>query len=424
MVAKLGNFLVDIDTSVNEKGIISLTKSLGGLAKKGAKFGTALAGGVAAAGAGFTKLVKGTVEQTAELGRLAEDLGVTTNFLETFIRSFESVGAGGEEAISTVRTLKKEIEAFKFGKGNIEAFGILGINPQDLGDDVSGNFTTIRKRFNELTEAQRLYFVDQIGLGEKSLRVLRLTDKEYQALQKTSSQFPLATQDQIDSSEEFFQNTIRIGQSFKALKRSLVLDVTPAFTKFSDELIDLFADPKFQENVGGFFDQIFDVALPKIVEATPIIVDNIGKMAGSVSSLSNSLDELANNPFIKFLGKTGGAVVSGYTALFKGLGNIGADIIDFQIENMIDPSTGKPSRSPQLPTTEELKQESMRLRGISNSTNQQVVSGGDTTYNINIPLQKIGEDVTDEDRLAIKIADEIDKRNQQESENFKSGVIQ
>jgi hypothetical protein len=431
MVAKLGNFLVDIDTTVNEKGIISLTKSLGKLTVKSAKFGAALTGAVVGAGVGFTKLVKNTVDETAELGRLADDLGVTTNFLETFIRSFETVGAGGDEAINTIRSLKKEIEAFKLGRGNIEAFGILGINPQALGADVGKNFDIIRNRFNALTDAQRLYFVDQIGLGEKSLRVLRLTDQEYSNLQKTSREFPLATKEQINSSEEFFRSFKRTGQAFTSFKRSLILDVTPAFTNFTNELIKLLGDPVFKDNISGLFDKLFDETLPKLVEATPIIVDSLGKMAGSVSDLATGLNDLANNPFIQGIAKVGSAIGGAYVSAFKGLGTGIAGVI-----SSIEDRKALPLRDPNdirsgfrfQPTPEEIEDNVRRIRGINSSTNQQIISGGNNTYNINMPIQRLGDDATQEDRLLLKMEDALDRREQNNnkvaSENFKSGAIQ
>jgi X-X-X-Leu-X-X-Gly heptad repeat protein len=425
MVAKLGNFLVDIDTKVNDKGVKSLNNSLTGLITKSAKFGVALTGAIVGTGAGFTKLIQNTVNETAELGRLADDLGITTNFLETFIRSFETVGASGEEAIGTIRSLKREVEAFKLGQGNVEAFGILGLNIQNFGNDFSKNFDLIRRRFNNLSKEQRLYFVDQIGLGEKTLRVLRLTDKEYSNLQKTSRKFPLATKNQIDSAQSFFENMKRINQSFTSFKRSLILDVTPAFTKFTDQLIKLLSDPTFQKDIANIFSKFFDETLPKLVKAAPIIADAIGQIASSISTLADGLNQLSNNPFIKGTSNVIGKAGSSYINFFKKFGELTAGAI-----SSLEDRKALPLRDPNdltkfrlTPTKEEIEANVRRIQGINQTTNKNIL-GGNNTYNINIPVTKLGQDVTEEDRLAQKIADEIDRRNEQNADNFKSGVIQ
>lgn len=425
MVAKLGDFLVEIDTEVNDRGIKNLTKSLGGLTTKALKFGGVLTGAVVGAGAGFVKLVKSTVEETAELGRLAEDLGTTTTFLQTFIRSFETVGATGEEAISTVRTLQKEIEAFKLGKGNIEAFGILGINPQNLGSDVARNFDVIRKRFNSLTAAQRLYFVEQVGLGEKALRVLRLTDEEYASLAETSREFPLATKKQVESARAFDRGMTRLGQSFKAFKLVLVSEVTPAFTDFVNEMIKLFASDEFRSNVSKFFSQIFDEVLPKIVKATPIIINSIGNIASSITGLIESLNKLGDNPFIKGLGNVAGGIGKAYTGIFGGIGELGADIINSQRDREALPLRDKKDIGGGFKfgvSRDDPEVQALARRAIASRNADIKIGGNDIT--INVPVQKLGTPITDEDRLAIKIADELDRTLKDTTENLKRGVIQ
>jgi hypothetical protein len=426
MVAKLGDFLVDIDTEVNDRGIKSLAKSLGGLTTKAVKFGGVLTGAVAGAGAGFIKLVKGTVEETAELGRLAEDLSTTTTFLQTFIRSFETVGATGEEAISTVRTLTKEIEAFKLGKGNIEAFGILGINPQNLGADVGKNFDVIRQRFNDLTAAQRLFFVDQIGLGEKALRVLRLSDEAYQDLTETSREFPLATREQVDSARQFDRGLTRLGQSFKAFKLNLVSEVTPAFTDFVNEMVGLFGSKTFQEDVGKFFDSIFKDGLPKIVKATPIIVNSIGEIANSISNLVTSMNELGENPFIKALGGGIKGIGTAFDVVAGGIGRGVAKVISSQADRKVlplrDPSDIEGGFRLQ-PLQSEIDALLIKSTAKVAERNLQISAGGNN-ITVNVPIQRLGTDITEEDRLARRIADELDKTMKDTTENLKTGVVQ
>ena len=426
MVAKLGDFLFDIDTEVNDRGIKNLAKDLGGLTTKAVKFGGVLAGAVAGAGAGFIKLVKSTVEETAELGRLAEDLGTTTTFLQTFTRSFETVGAGASEAINTIRTLQKEVAAFRIGEGNTKAFGLLGTNIQAFGSDVANNFDVVRNAFKGLDKQNQLLFSGMIGLGEKALRVLRLTNKEYEDLSDTSREFPLATKRQVESAKQFDRGLTRLGQSFKAFKLNLVSEVTPAFTDFVNEMIKLFGSRQFQDDVGNFFDSIFKDGLPKIVKATPIIVNSIGEIASSISGLVSNLNELGNNPFIKALGSGAKGIGGAFNFVAGGIGRGVAGAISDQEDRKVLPlrdpkNTGGGFRFEPLQT--EIDAAVIKATTRVSQRNLQVSSGGNN-ITVNVPVQRLGADVTDEDRLARKIADEIDRTMKDATENLKTGVIQ
>jgi hypothetical protein len=182
MVASLGDFFVNIKTEIKDKNIKNYANQLTGLAKTGLKVGGILTGAFIGAGYGFSKLFNNVAMETAELGRLAEDLGVSPQFLENFTRSFEAVGATAGDAVGTIRKLKTEVEAFRLGRGDFETFGILGINPQQLNDDTTQSLNLIRNKFKDLSKSQQLYFVSQIGLSEQSLRILRLNNDEYAKL--------------------------------------------------------------------------------------------------------------------------------------------------------------------------------------------------------------------------------------------------
>jgi len=152
MAAKLGDFFVNISTKADNKGIKEVSTGLDDLLGKAKKL---------AAGYLTFKLAKealnadrAIIKDAAELGRLSADLGIATEQLEQFGRAFEIVGAGADEAYSTIRGLTKLIPALQMGdEGLAEAFGILGIGPQNLVNDQLENFDTIRKRFNQLNSA-------------------------------------------------------------------------------------------------------------------------------------------------------------------------------------------------------------------------------------------------------------------------------
>lgn len=327
MAAALGDFLVNITTKVKDVEAKKLASTLADLTKSATKFGLTLTGSFAASGYGFSRLINSTAQETAELGRLSKDLGVSVDFLQTFTRSFETIGVGADEAIATIRTLKTEIEAFKFGQGHVEAFGILGLNPQNFGDDVSKNFDVVRKRFNTLTDLERLYFVTQIGLGEKSLRVLRLNDEEYKNLLSTSRQAPLATDKQIKDSEKYTENINRLSQSFDGLKRNILVETLPTFEKFIDRLDSLFQDKNFQQNIGKFFDVIF-TQFEKLVDNPNGVVEKLEKFANALTGIASAIQAI-------------GSMVNGFVEGSSWVGQKVADLIDAGIDSVTLPNKKK-----------------------------------------------------------------------------------
>ena len=418
MVAKLGNFLVDIDTKVDERGINSLSKSLGGLATKGAKVGSVLLGATTLAGGGFLKLVKNTVEGAAELGRLSDDLGVSTDFLETFISSFETVGGGAGEAINTIRSLKKEVEGMRsLGVGKFKEFGILGIN---LGSDFSKNFDVIRKRFRSLSDEQRLLFIDQIGLGEKTLRVLRLSDDEYAKIQRRSKEISTLTKKQNKEAEEFARQIKFAEQSYSAFKRDLILEISPAFAEFSKEMVKLFNDHSFRESIKSAIEGLLQV-LPKLVAILPDLTNALVKLANFITPDIIEDQDYKKRPVearagARILDFLSGGFLTGEK--FKDRLSFAETEKQKRIQNL------RRSRGiEEAGSAENYLLQTKRVRP-STSSSQQVNNGGNNTYNINVPVQRIGQDVTEEDRLAIKIADELDRRNDEAAENLKSGAVQ
>lgn len=420
MVASLGDFFVNIKTKVADNNVKKYTQSLTDASKAAFKVGGVLTTAFIGAGYGFSRLLNGVVMETAELGRLSEDLGVSPQFLENFTRSFEAVGATAGDAIGTIRTLKTEVEAFRLGRGDFETFGILGINPQQLTQDTTQSLNTIRNRFKDLSKSQQLYFVNQIGLSEKSLRVLRLTDKEYKNLIKSSNQSPLVSNSQIQNAERYARNIRRLGQSFTSFKRALVSTATPAFTTFTNNLTKLFQNPVFQGGVGQIFDNIFSKTLPAIIKGAPIFVEQIKNITSAINDLATGVKNVSDSKFFKIVGK--------YVDVFQDLGNTAANAINNQIEavlaprgqNIINPITREVSS--QLGTMSDKELANSGLAG-SIERRRTLQNGSVLTNNNTITINVEKSNASPED-ISKVLGEYLDKREKMQSENFKEANIQ
>lgn len=272
MAAKLGDFFVNITTKADNKGIKETATGLDDLIGKAKKLAATYLSFQAAKG--LINADRAIIKDAAELGRLSEDLGIATEQLEQFGRAFEIVGAGADEAYSTIRGLTKLIPSLQMGdEGMAEAFGILGIGAQNLTSDKLENFNIIRKRFATLNADQQNYFVNTIGLGEKSLRVLRLNDEEYQNLLETAKEAPLLNPEQKERAESYTRMESRAGISKDALLRRAALATAPTLEKAAEKINNgaKFIDATFsnskvdgqeeQSKAGKFYDMF---ANPKL----------------------------------------------------------------------------------------------------------------------------------------------------------------
>lgn len=272
MAAKLGDFFVNITTKADNKGIKETATGLDDLIGKAKKLAATYLSFQAAKG--LINADRAIIKDAAELGRLSGDLGIATEQLEQFGRAFEIVGAGADEAYSTIRGLTKLIPSLQMGdEGMAEAFGILGIGAQNLTSDKLENFNIIRKRFATLNGDQQNYFVNTIGLGEKSLRVLRLNDEEYQNLLETAKEAPLLNPEQKERAESYTRMESRAGISKDALLRRAALATAPTLEKAAEKINNgaKFIDATFsnskvdgqeeQSKAGKFYDMF---ANPKL----------------------------------------------------------------------------------------------------------------------------------------------------------------
>ena len=428
MVAKLGSFLVDIDTSVNSKGINSLAKSLGSLTGSALKFGAVLGAATLGAGYGLTKLVKNTANETAELGRLAKDLVTTPNFLEKFSRVFEMAGSSASEAKSIISSLQQQIQGFKWGdKGNIETFGLLQLDPQELGRGIEKDFDAVRKAFNRQSPKDQLLFVNRIGFGQDALRVLRMSTKEYNNALSVASKIPLATQKQIDNAELAKKSFTELDQTWGAFKRNLVSGAIPALTKFSDEMMKVLNNPETQKKMAETLGKFFEV-LPKLIELLPKLAEAIIKIADVF--LPDKIDkETDEKPyFMRQIQR----VVNNYQSAGIFTKNPGEAWKKNTLKRRIEDATGsqvvinRNGISQQDIDKHIAKNGDSVTRIIQTSPKSTSSNSTQKTYNINMPIQNAGGnlDTNKMKQFSNILKDTFDKEMQMTSENFKSGSIQ
>ena len=251
MAAKLGDFFVNISTKTDNKGIKETATGLDNLIGKA----KTLAAGYLAIKAAkeFINTDRAIIKDAAELGRMSDTLGVATEDLEQFGRAFEIVGADAQEAYNIISKLKQLPASIKqgFGDDMAEAFGRATISLDKLKEeDPLGTFNEIRKVFSGFSEANRLLHGSQLGFSEKTLRVLRQTDEEYQKILAQAKEAPLLNREQKRSAESYTRKETRAGIYKDALLRQGAIATAPTLEKGVDKILDgaKFIDATFSDS--------------------------------------------------------------------------------------------------------------------------------------------------------------------------------
>jgi len=152
----------------------ALKKSVAGFAKLG--------GAIAAAQGIAFGIAKSVADQNDQLAKLAPRLNTTTEEYQRLKFAAEDFGASGEDVTASLKSLTKAQEDVMRGKGDIEAFGRLGINPADfqnsadlllaVGDSIQGI----------QSNSEKINLLERIGVSTNLLQALESGSANIKAL--------------------------------------------------------------------------------------------------------------------------------------------------------------------------------------------------------------------------------------------------
>ena len=246
MSAKLGDFFLGISAKADTTGVDTFSNKLSKLSL----ISLGVDKGLSRMGQAIKGIFIDTAEETAELGRLAKDLGVSVEFVDKFQRLFMLAGGTAESANTTIRTLQKTITGFKFGEGEFKWLSIFGISPQEFTKDVEHNFSLIREAFKKLEPEQKVFAIERLGFGEDILRVLRLTNTEYAELKKHAEESQILTEKNTQAAIKFQENIVRANIAWTSFKRNLLTTTLPALTETVQIFNDLLSKKIVKQTAG------------------------------------------------------------------------------------------------------------------------------------------------------------------------------
>lgn len=247
----LSDFLIRIGVNTEAGKIDSMKHSLGSLTRTT----LVVAGGIATFGTAVFGMANKVGNATDEFGKTADQIGVSTEFLEQFARASEYAGGSADQTVSSFVGMKDQLnELIATGKRS-EALSFLGITPEDA-KDTEGAINKIIKELRKIPETQkgatgtalRDTLAKQLGLDKGTLRLIQMTNDEYDGTLKRAKKYELQTKRQSQISAEFNDTQTDLIDSFKSFERIVFEGLAPSLIEMQKELEKTFANPEFRQN--------------------------------------------------------------------------------------------------------------------------------------------------------------------------------
>lgn len=237
--------------------------------------------------------------ETLEIQRQAQALGMTNDSYQKLMRTFEAFGADANDVADAVNTITDRANDAEGGvKSMIDDFGLLGIKVKDLKGkkpeelfnlfaDAMGKTTDISKRN---TAAVRLLGDD---VGRKLLPLLKDGSKGLKAYADDLSRLGVILSDEaIKKSAEYATQSKRLSFALMGIRNTLATSIIPAMTRAAQSTTDYIKanKPLIDEKIKNAVRDISDVMdrLDKML--TRIGGGNkeegIKRVAGALSSLA------------------------------------------------------------------------------------------------------------------------------------------
>lgn len=151
-----------------------------------------------------------------------------------------------EQVANDLNNLQQKIFRLGLTGEGSGIFAQLGMNPIGMNSDQF--IDSLRNRFKGLSEVQKSYVLDNLGLSREWLNVLDLSDKEYDDLIKASRKLQLTEVER----KQIAKYTLQQQQSnmrYELAKQRLLIAILPIMTKIT-ELVSTIAE-KFANSFGN-----------------------------------------------------------------------------------------------------------------------------------------------------------------------------
>ena len=284
MATTVEELVYDLDFKFDKKTFESFNKSLKNSIAGFAKLGAAI---IAAQGVAFS-IAKNIADQNDELDKLAPRLNTTTEEYQKLKFAAEDFGASGEDVTSSLKNLSKAQEDVLRGKGDLEAFGRLGINPADFQNS-SDLLLEVSDRIQDIqSNSEKINLLERIGVSTNLLQALesgsdniRDLGKEFETLGR------IVTEEQKKLAGEFQALWLRSMTIISGISNTIGSELLKTINKFLETFVK-FAQTNMKQIAEGF--NKFFLAVNKAARFLFFVLDRIFTLITGIVGLMGGLE--------------------------------------------------------------------------------------------------------------------------------------
>lgn len=225
---KIGEFFAELGFNVKDEGLKKLNSGIESFSKKIVLLQTA----IVASGVAMSKITNNIALGVAQLEKFAQNTGLAIDKLEKWQEAGQKIDItlNKENITNSIASLQKNLDEIKFGRGNIGAFQILGI---EIGNkDAFQVLEDIRDRIQGLNGTEVRNLVEKMGLDASFVQLLKTSRSEFERL---------GEQTRLSSSQrggllQFGKQVKTLELNFIALKNQIASALAPSLTQFFTSL--------------------------------------------------------------------------------------------------------------------------------------------------------------------------------------------
>jgi hypothetical protein len=278
-MATAEELVYNLDFKWDKKSFEGFSKSIGTIVSGFAKFSAVVS---AAEGVAFG-IAKSVANVNDELTKNSKRLNIATEDYQKFAFATELGGAGADDLNRSLESLTKAQEDVLRGKGDLEAFGQLGLNPAEFQNSsdlllaISDSISTIQ------SDTEKINLLERIGIPRDMLQTLEGgSDAIREAGKEFESLGGIVTGEQKKIAEQFNDNITRLNTAFNGIKNQIGSALIEPFDEFITGFTK-FAKENMKEIIAGF-QRFFEVVL-KVSKVVFGIMERVFKLVMNIVDL-------------------------------------------------------------------------------------------------------------------------------------------
>lgn len=170
---KLADFFVQIGVDADSLKVKDLAKAVGNIPLEVAGAVAALAG----LEFGIAKLAGEAMSVAVGFEAFHNQTGLSAQELQKWQVVAAQANVSAEAMNSSVVGLQKNLAEIKLGRGNLQPFLMMGVNPRD---NAFGVLSQIRKRLPGMDRTMATNLISQMGLSPEMMNVLTLSSRKFE----------------------------------------------------------------------------------------------------------------------------------------------------------------------------------------------------------------------------------------------------